>query len=266
MNRIEQYFNASLAQTISMLLLLAVVSLVIPTASHLMTNTSPEGILAQSRGTSVVIIVSYILWMHFQLRTNKAMFEAPSKRGLARKSSKIGEGAASKAIATIGAGTSAATGGRVHSSTLVKWNEEEEEDEGLDFPDPELGPLSALLTLVIFVVLIAFNTQFATDSIQSLLQQQGLSQTFLGLIILPILSNDPISIDNAIKDKMNISITLTLERCMQASLLIIPLVVLLAWCMGIDDMTLQFDGFSVAALFASIIIVTYVVQEGKSNW
>ena len=40
----------------------------------------------------------------------------------------------------------------------------------------------------------------------------------------------------------------------------------LATGLKIDDMTLDFDGFSVAALFASIIIVTYVVQEGKSNW
>jgi Ca2+:H+ antiporter len=68
------------------------------------------------------------------------------------------------------------------------------------------------------------------------------------------------------QDRMNMSISLALERCMQTCLLLVPLTVLLAWCMGVDDMNLEFDGFSVATLFASIIIVTYVVQEGKSNW
>lgn len=53
---------------------------------------------------------------------------------------------------------------------------------------------------------------------------------------------------------------------MQTSLLVVPIIVILAWCMGIDDMTLEFSGSIVAALFASIIIVTYVVQEGRSNW
>jgi Ca2+/H+ antiporter len=36
--------------------------------------------------------------------------------------------------------------------------------------------------------------------------------------------------------------------------------------MDVDDMNLEFDGFSVAKPFASIFLVTYVVQEGKSNW
>ena len=60
-NRVEQYFNAPFAQTISMLLLLGVTSLIIPTAAHLMTTTTKEGILAQSRGTSVVILLSHVL-------------------------------------------------------------------------------------------------------------------------------------------------------------------------------------------------------------
>ena len=55
----EQYFSVSLAQMISMLLLLAVASLVILSTAHLMTDTTSEGILAQSRGISIVILVSY---------------------------------------------------------------------------------------------------------------------------------------------------------------------------------------------------------------
>ena len=31
-------------------------------------------------------------------------------------------------------------------------------------------------------------------------------------------------------------------------------------------MTLELDGFSVAATFVSILIVSYVVQDGRSNW
>ncbi|KAF2489821.1 hypothetical protein BU16DRAFT_165087 [Lophium mytilinum] len=262
-NRLEQYFNPRVAQTISMLLLLAVLSLLIPTASHLMTSTTPAGIRAQSRGTSVIILISYGLWLLFQLKTNRSMFNEPSKAAPKAKVSpgKVDRDAAAlREIAHVGARTAAMAGGSVCQTQLVVEGDDE---------DPEIPTLSltgGIATLVTCVVLIAFNTQFATDSLQGLLQHAGVSHNFVGLVILPILSNDPSSIRMAVRDKMDISIALTLERCMQTSLMVLPLVVLLAWCMGIDDMSIEFDGFSVAALFASIIIVTYVVQEGKSNW
>jgi Ca2+:H+ antiporter len=114
-------------------------------------------------------------------------------------------------------------------------------------------------------VLVAFNTQFATDSIQGLLQRRKVSQRLLSLMILPLLSTHPMAINMAMQDKMNMSISLALERSMQTCLLLVPLAVPVAWCMGVDDMNLEFDGFSVATLFTSIVIVTYVVQEKKSN-
>jgi Ca2+:H+ antiporter len=228
-----------------MLLLLAVFSLVIPTASHLLTKITPSGILSQSRGTAVIIMISYGLWLFFQLKTNRAMFGPKTYKAQVSK--------VSRGIAIMGTEIAATGGGPVI-------------DQIYEEPEPSLPFFGALMALLISTVLIAFNTKFATDSIQGLLQEAGLSQNFVGLVILPILSSDPTSIVMAVRDKMDISISLTLERCMQTSLMVVPLIVLLAWCMGIDDMTLEFDGFSITALFVSIIIVTYVVQEGKSNW
>lgn len=247
--RYEQYFNVPIARTISMLLLLATTSLVIPTAAHMMTNTKPEGILAQSRGTSVVILISYVLWLIFSLKSHRALFGAPSQKAKKRRWWRI----------------SGASGGQVQVHEIVKFDYKEDENEE-DIRECALSLAGALISLVISVVLVAFNTQFATDSIQALLLQHKISQTFLGLVILPLISNDTTAITVATKDKMDISIALTLERCMQTSLLIVPLTVLLGWILGVDDMTLEFDGFSIAALFASIVIVSYVVQEGKSNW
>lgn len=264
-NRYEQFFTAPIARTISMLLLLAVTSLVIPTAAHLMTSTTASGITAQSRGISVVILVSYGLWLLFTLSTHRAMFDEPTQKAPKIRSKSKAEGEATRGIAAIGAGTAAASGGGINVSKLMRDPAgEEEDDEGVD--EPSLSLQGAIVTLVISVTLLAFNTQFATDSIQAILQRRKVSQTFLSLIILPLLSIDPMAVDMAIKDKMNVSISLALERCMQTCLLLVPLIVLLAWCMGIDNMDLQFDGYSIAMLFTSIIIVTYVVQEGKSNW
>lgn len=86
-NRTEQFFNARIAQTISMLLLLAVLSLTVPTVSQLWSHTSPAGILAQSRGTSVVIILSYGLWLVFALKTNRELFRERSRHSRKRRPS-----------------------------------------------------------------------------------------------------------------------------------------------------------------------------------
>jgi Ca2+:H+ antiporter len=261
-NRKEQFFNVTVAQMVSMLLLLAVSSLIIPSAARLMTKTGPEGILAQSRGISVVILVSYILWLIFTLITHRDKFNEPSMKVPRRPARTLPDGAATKGIALIGAGSAAASGGSFHTTPLMDL--EAEVDDA--FEECSLSLSGAIVTLIVSVVFVAFNTQFATDSIQALLQRRKVSQTFLSLIILPLLSNDPMAVDMAMQDKMDISISLALERCMQTCLMVVPLTVLLAWCMGVNEMDLDFDGFSIATLFVSIIIVTYVVQEGKSNW
>lgn len=259
-HRLEQYFDARVAQTIGMLLLLAVLSLVVPTAAHLMTDMTPAEILSQSRGVSLIILVSYLLWMYFQLGPWGRYMVQGVESQPARTFPHIPKGLAAKEFANIGAATAAAAGGFVNAEKNVIDNEEEEEVK------PDLGLITSVITLLFATVLVGFNTQFATDSIQGLLTNAGLSINFIGIVVLPLLSLDPLSIKMAIKDEMDMSISLTLEKCMQTALMIIPLVMILGWILGKDDMTLEFDGFIVVALFASIIIVTYVVQEGKSNW
>jgi Ca2+:H+ antiporter len=252
--RAEQHFNARVAQTIGMLLLLAVLSLTIPTVSQIWAHSSQEGIMIQSRGTAIVIMISYILWLLFQLKTNRALFDQVGQK----LEKKPGEGEGDVIRGIVKASEVGAAVGMPGVS-----GEEYDDDEE---PAPRLGFITAVLVVLISTAILAFNTQLATDSIQSLMAEHGISNAFMGIVILPILNFEPEPLINARRDKMDMSLSLTLEHCMQSALMVVPLIILIAWGMGIDNMTLDFDGFSVAALFASVIIVTYVVQEGKSNW
>lgn len=65
--------------------------------------------------------------------------------------------------------------------------------------------------------------------------------------------------------RMDISLALTLERCLQTALFTVPFMVLLAWWLGMSGMILEFDGFNTVALSMAIVLVAYVIQEGKSN-
>lgn len=236
-----------------MLLLLAVLSLTIPTVSQMWANSTPEGILAQSRGAAVVIMASYVLWIFFQLKTNRQLFEQAGQKVVKATSSSKEKGEAKRAISVITAKSAAMTGGQINQQDL----HEDVEEEIL----PQLSLVTAIIVVIASTTLLTFHTLFATDSIQGLMAAHGISNAFMGMVILPILSNDPEPLIMARRDKMDMCLSWTLERCMQTALMVVPLVVLIAWCMGMDEMTLDFDGFSVAALFASIVIVTYVVQR-----
>jgi Sodium/calcium exchanger protein len=68
----------------------------------------------------------------------------------------------------------------------------------------------------------------------------------------------------AIKDKMDLAIGVAVGSGMQISLLVIPLSVILGWIIH-ADMTLIFDNFQIAVLFVSIILVNYLIADGKSR-
>jgi len=248
-----QFFSVSVAQLLGSLLLLALMSLMVPTASDILSHVSPNGILQQSRGTAIMLLLSYVLWLIFQLKTHPRFFDQPSPKGSAKRKPGLEKGSTTRGMAQIGAAAAGTSGGKI--------SELEEIVE-----DPQLSLWTAIGSLIIATVLIAFNTQFATNSINGLLDGAGLSPTFVGLVILPLLSNDPTTLKVAHQDKMDLALALTIGKCIQTALMVIPLVIVVAWGMGVDEMTLSFKGFEIVSLFASVLIVNYIVQDGTSNW
>ena len=139
-NRVEQFFNVTVAQTAASLLALAVGSLIIPTAFQIFSEKTDRGVAPVSRGTSVLLLVTYACYLIFQLRTHVGMYNEPSQKAPKKKdSAKKEPGDAMRGIAAVGAGTgaAAATGG-----AKLQDEEEEEEEE-----TPQLSIIGALITL-----------------------------------------------------------------------------------------------------------------------
>ena len=56
---------------------------------------------------------------------------------------------------------------------------------------------------------------------------------------------------------------------MCSSDLVLPFNVVLGWIIGNENtskMTLYFDGFQIATLFVAVLLVNYLIQDGKSHW
>ncbi|KAJ4379677.1 hypothetical protein N0V86_004859 [Didymella sp. IMI 355093] len=275
-NRPEQFFNVTVAQTAASLLALCIASLIIPTVFHntIAEDNNDEGDALRnqelSHGTAVILLIVYACYLFFQLKTHVEMYNAPSQKVPKRKSSKLQEGAAERGVAAIGAGTAAASGGGVNLKNLLhrQPNDEEEEEEE-EFETPSLSVIGALVTLAFSTTLVAFCSEFMVDSIDGLTATGGVSTTFVGLILLPIVGNaaeHATAVTVAMKDKMDLSIGVAVGSSMQIALLVFPFIVILGWILGKDCMTLYFDTFQIATLFVSVLLVNYLIQDGKSHW
>lgn len=124
----------------------------------------------------------------------------------------------------------------------------------------------ALATLILGTVVLAFNTSFAVDSISALtLTEKHLSPSFVGLILLPFLSLDLMPVKCAQLDKLDLTIMASAGKALQTSLLITPLVVVIGWVMGVEEMGLLFNGFQVVALFVAVLLFSLQIAQGKST-
>jgi Ca2+:H+ antiporter len=263
-NRLEQYFNITVAQTAASILALAVGSLLIPTAftwgnggENPATSNRDEQL---SRGTSIIILFVYGCYLFFQLKSHRAMYNEPSQKVEKRKRSKKEEGATFAALAHSGGALGGATGGQVNNEQAYRVPDEDPEE-------PTLSLWGAIITLCAATALIGLCAEYLVDSIQTVTCTYHISQYFVGLILLPIVGNAAehvTAVTVAIKDKMDLAIGVAVGSSMQIALLVLPLMVILGWIIG-ADMTLVFDDFQIVVLFVAVILVNYLISDGKSR-
>ncbi|CAG8611132.1 5395_t:CDS:2 [Paraglomus occultum] len=140
------------------------------------------------------------------------------------------------------------------------------EDE--DDQEPELTLLISLLLLAGVTVIVALCGEFLVSSIEGITESLGLTKTFVGLILLPIVGNAAehvTAITVAMKNKMQLAIGVAAGSSLQIALFVTPFLVVLGWIIG-QPMTLFFEVFETVLLFVSVLIMNYLIQDGKSNW
>ncbi|KAK3353114.1 putative vacuolar membrane-associated protein [Lasiosphaeria hispida] len=280
LRRQEQYFNTTVAQTAASLLALAVAGVIVPTVFD-MASPAPQADVAKlSRGTSLILLFVYGGYLLFQLKTHSAVFAEESQKVEARpfrrsfKGSNLKEGAIAQGFVQ----SAGIMGGHAlnsqqtdneklrHLLTTPPGKAEAEEEEG---EEPQLHFIVAIATLAISTIIIAFCAEYMVDGISAVTAGGTISAEFVGLILLPIVGNaaeHATAVTVAIKDKMDLAIGVAVGSSMQVALFIIPLLVIIGWGMGMDDMNLSFDPFQVAVLFVAVLLVNYLIADGKSHW
>ncbi|KAK3828696.1 MAG: Ca2+ transporter [Benniella sp.] len=137
-----------------------------------------------------------------------------------------------------------------------------------DENDPVLPLWMGIALLVVVTAVIVFCADYLVTSIDGLAEAWNISPVFIGLILLPIVSNaaeNATAVTMAWRDKMNLAISVAIGSSMQVALFVTPLLVILGWIID-EPMTLFFNTFETCVMFVSVLIVNYLIQDGESNW
>jgi len=130
------------------------------------------------------------------------------------------------------------------------------------------GTTHALVVLVIAVALIALLSEFLVGAVEPVTEALGLSEFFLGIILIPLVGNAAehfVAVQVALKNKMDLSLSIAIGSSLQIALFVAPLLVFISLALG-NPMPLEFTLYEVLAVAAASIIAAFVSLDGESIW
>jgi len=125
----------------------------------------------------------------------------------------------------------------------------------------------AILVLVAATVMIGVESEFFVSAVEPMTQAIGLSEFFVGIILVPLIGNaaeHSTAITMAYKNKMDVSVEIALGSSLQIILFVCPILIFLS--LLFTPMSIIFNEFELIALIFAVLIANRVANDGESNW
>lgn len=133
---------------------------------------------------------------------------------------------------------------------------------------PSMTVVQSIVLLAAATIGVVVLSELLVGEIEHVTENLGLSEFFLGIILVPIIGNVAehlVAVQVAIRNKMELSVEIAVSSSLQIALFVAPLLVFLSLAMG-NPLTLIFNPFELIALGAGVIISAFVSLDGESNW
>jgi Ca2+:H+ antiporter len=229
----EQEFQPVVARVNASSMNLAVIAILLPTAVNY-TSTGIEEPLMQTLSVAVAIVLIgvYALTLLFSMRTHTYLFDA----GTADTVEDI----------------------------------EELADANLDGETTGEKPNLWLWIGVLFAatILVAVESELLVETLEEATDRLGLTALFTGVILLPIIGNaaeHATAVTVAMKNKMDLSVSVAVGSSLQVALFVAPVLVITGWLLG-QPMDLNFNPFELVAVAVAVLITNSISSDGRSNW
>lgn len=129
-------------------------------------------------------------------------------------------------------------------------------------------PTSVFL-LLIAVGLGAFMSYILVETVTPLVNEVGLTERFVGLVFVALLTNIPehiTAVNYARKNNMTMSLEIGMSSALQIALFVMPVLVLLSPVIMGGTLDLVFSPFSLIALVMTAMIANYISTDGVCHW
>ncbi|PSB32867.1 calcium/proton exchanger [Chlorogloea sp. CCALA 695] len=223
----EQVFQPIVARVNGSSMTLAVTAIVLPTMVIYTSNGVEDlAIRNLSITVAVVLMIVYALTLLFSLKTHSYLYEV----GLVEL-----EGSPDGVVETP-----------AHKPNLTLW----------------IG------VLVVATLGVAFESEIFVGVVEEATKGLGLTPLFTGVILLPLVGGAAeyvTAVGVAIKNNMDLSVSVAMGSSLLVALLVAPILVLVG--VAIDQpMDLNFNPFEVVAVAVAVVVANLVSLDGRSNW
>lgn len=126
----------------------------------------------------------------------------------------------------------------------------------------------SLVVLLASAGAVGWLSEILVGSTEEAIAHFGLSEVFVGLIIIPIIGNaaeHSSAVLMAMKNRMDLAVSIAMGSSAQVALLIAPLLVFAGLAFG-QPMDLSFSAFEVVSVALAVAIANTVVRDASSNW
>jgi Ca2+:H+ antiporter len=126
----------------------------------------------------------------------------------------------------------------------------------------------AVLILIIATAIVSALSEFLVGTIESVRQTFGITEVFVGVIVVAIVGNaaeHSTAIVMAMKNKMDLSVGIAIGSSLQIALFVAPVLVFLSYAFG-RPMDLEFSLPEICAVAVSVYILFQISGDGETNW
>jgi Ca2+:H+ antiporter len=127
----------------------------------------------------------------------------------------------------------------------------------------------ALLVLGAATAAIAWMSEILVGALEPATAALGLNDVFVGVFVVAILGNaaeHSTAVVAAMKDRMDLSLSIAIGSSVQVALFVAPLLVLVSYAVGPRPMDLAFSGGLVLTIMLAVWITGQVAGDGRSDW
>ena len=133
---------------------------------------------------------------------------------------------------------------------------------------PKWSSKKAMAVLVASAIAIGVMAEVLVSATEQAVKVLGLSEFFVGLILIPIIGNaaeNSSAIIMAVRNRMDLALNIAIGSSIQVALLIAPLLVLLGMVFH-QPMDLAFTTMEVASIALAVGVGSSVIRDAESNW